>query len=159
MASLVLHQFGDHSAIRLGAGGSLSSTSREVHLTTGGGPDDVEDSSGHLSLLLQYLRYVSPSKRLSMYWAVGPDVEYMKGNTASGSHEEDRSVSSLGVRATLGVEWSPAERLGLHAEYGVTGSWTRLRRRDSVDAQAMTTEETSWDLAARGVLFGLSAYF
>lgn len=153
----VQHQYSTNSALRFGLTTDMRSLDLEDRYVSGDTIDvtttgDQKDRS--FGVVFQYLRYSTPGKRISMYWAAGPEVEYRKNSFPSSSQKS----GFVGARGSLGAEWSPISEVGLHAEYGLRGGYLYTRFSASGTGQR-TARREGWEVASQGVWFGLSAYF
>lgn len=131
-------------------------------LQSAGDPD--VDNSDNVNTLLSlnatytWMHYLNSETEVKPYFGYGPGLSfsYNKQNPPG----DDNSITNTGLGlsgvAYTGVEWFFHRSLSLHAEYGVSLSFTRLSvTRDA----ANDTSETLLRLGSNGVMFGISAYF
>jgi len=163
-------QFWSSSSIRLGLGLSLA---QDDYSDEFGSPDTLIARNGDrtargVSLQAQYVRYAAPEGRTSLYWGIGPSFSYSKSED-NGSFSQDGVTLddsykswSVGALASLGVVWFPTRTLGVHAEYGLRGSYESRDYERTISGDIPSQgkgDANGWRVGGAGVLFGLSAYF
>lgn len=151
------------SAFRAGFSLLLSSGSAETDRSGMTPPAEKDDDHIGLLIDLQYVRYWNPAGRLSPYWAIGPRVGYAKANSkfAAGDAQVRRDESrqwTVGMIGSLGAEWFPVRFIGLHAEYGLTLTYSSFKSETEDVIFTETQTGTSWSFGGDGVLLGLSVY-
>jgi hypothetical protein len=60
---------------------------------------------------------------------------------------------------SLGAEWFPVRFIGLHAEYGLTLTYSSLKAETENPTFTETQTAKGWAFDGDGVLLGLSVYF
>ncbi len=77
-------------------------------------------------------------------------------------NEINASTVNIGLRGALGVEWKVSEKIGIHSEYLITGSynWRKSEQKSSLNnlANPTSTYKSSGILLGTTVLFGISIY-
>jgi hypothetical protein len=118
---------------------------------------------------IEYLRYLSPTKRLGAYLGAGPHFSYARDiqelkqqSTASPSYP--RTVSrewGLGLDFLLGTEWFVTEGIALFGEYDLYVGYRSALNQASDARLGLTarTKATDYLIASRGAKLGLSLYF
>ncbi len=171
----------DGTALRAGVSISLSleDTDRTVTMNdTVGQSEDVDDNMTSFGLVVQMIKYPSPSAATNLYYGIGPIFTYshskdygviedpIHGDTRSNDRKWTRW--STGVSTVVGIEWFPGSNISLLAEYNVSlyyehYNFTLKTRRSSPERPERTTgSETNTDgfvLEGSSVKFGLSVYF
>jgi hypothetical protein len=108
--------------------------------------------SGSINASLQYLRYEEPTEDFSLFFAAGPITNILWQNPTS---DPPVNIYSIGLLGSCGFEWFFAKRISIHSEYGLTVKCTWSKTNTSTYSGTNTT----WEVNAQGVLFGLSTYF
>jgi hypothetical protein len=152
------------SAFRAGFSLSLSSGSSETDPSDTSLPVEIDNDDVGLLVDLQYVRYSNPAGRLSPYWAIGPRVGYAKQNLKSATGDDqveryERRQWTVGVIGSLGAEWFPVRFIGLHAEYGLTLTYSSIKAEREDTPFTETQTGRVWTFEGDGVLLGLSVYF
>lgn len=163
------HHYSDRSAVRLGLGVSLDSKDFDATASEQDSllrKEERDDSSQFVRLDLQYIRYTDPASPVKMLLGGGPFA-----SLSNSDHERKLEPSSIknestswvaGLSGLVGVEWFPASMISLHAEYGIEFYYRRDKTTSETIAPVRRSSEqtgNTFDLRAKGVLFGLSAYF
>lgn len=137
------------------------------------GAADVDDWFQSFSLASEWLWY--RGEAVSVFFGGGPRVSYSSvqdeywGRYTSESWARQcrvRDVLGAGLQGCLGVQWTAAGWLTLHAEYDVQCMYSHTVTEDRFtvtgDSEQFSRETDVVDgvsLDSRGVRFGLSAYF
>ncbi|UCG53342.1 MAG: hypothetical protein JSW58_07255 [Candidatus Latescibacterota bacterium] len=159
----------DRSAFRAGLGmgfGIADVNSTVSQNDSVANTENRDESRQFVRLDLQYIRYSNPGSPVKLLFGGGPLVSFSNADTEAareiGSVRSESTSWATGISGLVGVEWFAASRISLHAEYGVE----LLYRYTKSSSEARTanpthTEQTRHmgDFQARGVSFGLSAYF
>lgn len=125
-----------------------------------------------VQLTLQRLSYLNPRARVNLFWGIGPRTGYQYRDDSrivvSRSEELIRSnVWSVGVSATLGVEWFVTGSISLLAEYGTSLMYehnamvrtTTTYSADKTSVRKVDSRGYKVSFAPDAVMFGLSAFF
>lgn len=159
----------DRSAWRAGLSLDFDSSSVERSVQPDGAPafTDADDGSNQGARLdLQYLRYTRAGSPVRFLFGGGPFAGISHSSTESYRdgvtyRKDERDRWDAGVSGVLGAEWFVGAGLSLHAEYGFEFGYTQQERRSEVpttgEMQKIETDRVAF--SARGVLFGVSAYF
>ena len=180
----------DFQKIRIGVSTSLAATSNDADEIYYAADTVVnktmqadENGNNSIRLTVQYLTYASPHSAVSLYAALGPlagitwgsresnrNYFYVGGNLNVSNNSDTQKEYFAGMLGSLGAEWFFSEKISLHAEYGVTGtySWYKDNYTTS-DRSTYTPSSTTnssrreysvsfsgWSLQAQNILFGLS---
>jgi hypothetical protein len=167
LVSLKRH-FSPRSALRVGIGLSALQTDSEGEFSD---PDTVFTDVGESSFTgvqvdLQYVRYTNPESRGSLFWGIGPTFQYSKSDAmidyGGDTVDSRRRRWSIGIIASLGVEWFPTKVIGIHAEYGLQGLYSSMTddsERTNSTESSRHRDSTFWTVSGQSVLLGLSVYF
>ncbi len=128
------------------------------------------DRSGvTLQLNTQAIWYTESSSEILFFYGTGPLVSYARSRqsqeSVTSTSDQTSTQWSAGLSVLAGVEWFASKSISLHAEYGISGSYSSTkyestsnvpttRSRGSADA---TT--TGWSISSNSVRLGLSIYF
>jgi opacity protein-like surface antigen len=158
------YHWSSSSAIRAGLAPTIA-------ISDGAVPGEGEDRQAYgLDMFLDYVHYVHPPSYFSVYFALGPDlsVNWIKSERSSSGYVYTDNYQSwaTGVSAGLGVEWFPARRISLSAEYrsSLFYRWSKSERyvTDKSTGQTLDSdvlEGESFNFRGDPVRFGLSLYF
>ncbi len=117
-----------------------------------------------------YLCTLMKEEDISMYGGSGLNFRYRYSSTKTTSknendviiHETINPTTLIGIRGILGVEWKVSNRIGIHSEYLLEGSysWGEVKTNTSVNNINDPTVETKVNIISLGsrVLFGVSIY-
>ncbi len=152
------------------------STRNQDQSTTGSNQSDKRDHVEYsLGVGADYLCILTKNEDINLFTGTGLVLTYgnfkdkSTTNSDNGSGSTDEYINetnipsiSVGVRGTLGVEWKVSEKIGIHSEYLLTGSynWTKQEQKlsvNGVDNRTVTTKSSGISLGT-GVLFGISIY-
>lgn len=136
--------------------------------------DDIDSNMQGITLLAQYLRYISIRHPLNFYWGLGPQLEFSHlwdrskkiGDTPDRRESTRRNYQiGGGLEGVIGAEWFVARRIAITAEYGATATYQYLSAKTELTEdpgqQLAVTGYTrnSFDLRLLNVLFGIAVYF
>ncbi len=161
----------DEHQLRLFLSPRVSTNDQERNIS--GSSQTAENNNINYSLGVgaDYLWILLNEENINLFTGTGLIFIYGNGHskTTSTSTNGDITISennvpnlNAGIRGTLGVEWKVTEKIGIHSEYLLTGSynWTKQEQKlsvNSVDNPTVTTKTTGISLGT-GVLFGISIY-
>lgn len=159
----------DRSAFRVALGLSLATEDIDATLAemdTVTSSEARDESSQYVRLDVQYLRYTDPGSPVKLLFGFGPLFTFSNGDAEvtreTGSVKTESTAWMAGVSGLVGAEWFATDTISLHAEYGIemTYRWTKATSTTNTTStlSSETTRHTG-NIHARGVLFGLSAYF
>ena len=131
-----------------------------------------EASSYSLGVGADYLWILITNEDINMFGGTGLVFTYEKGNekftTISENGDKninERSIptTSAGIRGTLGVEWKVSEKIGIHSEYLLNGSygWSESENKSSLNGinNPIVSRSSKRISLSSGVLLGVSIYF
>jgi hypothetical protein len=134
--------------------------------------DKNDQNNQNVSVLVQYIRYISIKAPLRIYWGLGPRVGYSHAsqtitrNSTDPNQPNDKikqrqySISG-GIEGTLGAEWFATHRISLTAEYGANliYQYSHSRVTSNIYSGDNKNTQNSVNLGLLDVLFGVSVYF
>jgi opacity protein-like surface antigen len=173
----IKRHFSPQSALRVGLELDLDDSSTEETRTD----TDAEsllaqsesDSNGEAVVVnAAYMRYAQTGRVVRFVWQLGPELSVGRtdGRNSSGplTSETTHKRWSVGLAGSVGVEWFPTRRFGLHAEYGMAAYyWSRTTIKQtewvypnqSSDRYRDESDMHGTALVSRAVRLGLSVYF
>lgn len=167
-------------ALRIGAGIDLNHSTEdysELYITENDGEildEAIEHNEWDHSAFVscEWIRYRGRS--LAFYFGGGPRLSYESSRAEdSGFNPEysrhtrsTREVYGIGLKGSLGVQWSPTDWFAVHAEYNAICAYEHTRdvlQRVWTGGEAEFSENTNveraFDFDSRGVNAGVSVYF
>lgn len=164
--------FKNSNELRLFLSPRISTLNQDVTTEGIGQSQEIETSSYTLGIGSDYLWTIIIRDDISMYSGTGlilsygnmHNKNYSSINDSTNNTTETNTVSmSAGLRGILGVEWKVNEKIGIHCEYIITGSYFwdksdyKILRNDVQDIYSKKTG--SGIKLGSNVLFGISIYF
>ncbi len=177
MLSIKRH-LSDGTALRVGVSMDLSAESGEGTTTVSDSitaSSDLDNDLVSFGLVVQMIKYPSPSAATNFYYGIGPTFTYRSaknrtfsvnpydGNTRTA--DEERTSWHAGVSGVVGIEWFARSNISLMAEYRLSLYYERTEYKSEIRYSTQELEresETNTDgfvLDGSSVKFGLSVYF
>ena len=159
------HHRSSKSAFRLGLGFDFyvseeSRVSTQTDTIIAGSEEKFDQNRQSIQLEFQYLRYPNPGPRLSYFVGVGPLIGFNRRyDQTSSVLAEETTTWLVGASGQFGVEWFATRSISFHAEYGAQITYLWLNREEVWSDHVRNVDANRWDISARSLLFGLSAYF
>lgn len=167
-------------ALRIGAGIDLNHSSEdysELYITENEGEvldETIEHNEWDHSACVscEWIRYRGGS--VSVYFGGGPRLSYESSRGEDSDFHADYSrhsrstkeVYGIGVKGSLGVQWSPCDWFAVHAEYNAVCMYEHNRNvlqrvwtGDNAEFSENTIVEQAFEFDSRGVNAGVSVYF
>jgi opacity protein-like surface antigen len=149
---------------RLGADvrGAFGSTTYRDEYADSTATRSAHDQHWSTTARLQWVGETAGRRGVSVFWAAGPALGLgASRNWSSGVRSETRSSNwNAGLAGNLGVEYLVADRVSLLAEYAADAAffWSRDET-FGVSPRRMVRNSRSFDIQARSVRLGLTAWF
>jgi hypothetical protein len=164
----------DEHQLRLFLSPRISTRNQDQSTTGSTTGDKNDDFSYSLGIGGDYLWILINEEDINMFGGTGLVFTYGNDNNKStstfdsgtgpneNSNETNTPSINVGIRGTLGVEWKVSEKIGIHSEYLLTGSynWYKSEHKSSINGVDNPTviTKTSGISLGTGVLFGISIY-
>jgi len=160
----------DTHQLRLFLSPRVSTRDDEEKMSENNQTRKIELLSYSLGIGADYLWLLIASEDINMFGGTGLVLTYGNRNEKQTANidsnrsinETDSPFTNIGIRGTLGVEWKVTDRIGIHSEYLLTGSynWNKSETKSSInDIDNPTRTITSSGISlGSAVLFGISIY-
>lgn len=163
--------FDNSDQLRLFISPRISTLSQDVIVEGNSITRKLENQSYTIGVGADYLWTIVKHDDISLFGGTGLIVSYQRGyskNSVSDSDTTNNTTETInptvnaGVRGILGVEWKVSEKIGIHCEYLVTGSYfwgnaeAKIFHNGEIDINSKST--SSGITLGSNVLFGLSIY-
>jgi len=157
--------------LRLFLSPRILTNNQEDKISGSNSTSDRELRNYSLGMGADYLWTLIKSEDINMFGGTGLVFTYGKNyskltNNSNGSknnRETNSRFTNIGIRGTLGVEWKVTDKIGIHSEYILTGSytWGKSESKSSTNNidDPTHTQTSSGTSLGSGVLFGISIYF
>ena len=167
------YHFNEKSALRFGAGyfGQTNDGQIELNNVFEDNYYDEIDYQYQFNGVIDYIYYVNPFSRFSIFWGTGPSVKYNYGYdeypVSNGDliHIYKTKEWAVGLNAVLGAEWIPVSDFSVFAEYEAAGYYGKTRYLTAeVSKKGCTIEKyirstEKWEFIGNRALLGISVYF
>lgn len=164
--------FDNSNQLRLFLSPRISTLNQDATTDGTGQSQEIETSNYSLGIGADYLWTIIIHNDINLFSGTGLIVSYGKmynknytSMTDSTNNTTETSTISIstGLRGILGAEWKVSEKIGIHCEYLITGSYFwdksdfKILRNQVQDIYSKRTG--SGITLGSNVLFGLSIYF
>ena len=163
--------FDNSDQLRLFISPRISTLTQDVIIEGDERTRKLENQSYTIGVGADYLWTIVKHDDISLFGGTGLIVSYQRGysknsvsdsDTTNNTTEAINPTVSAGIRGILGVEWKVSEKIGIHCEYLVTGSYfwgkSEMKTFHNGEIDINSKSISSGITLGSNVLFGLSIY-
>ena len=164
--------FEDSNQLRLFVSPRITTLNQDSNVEGTGQSQEIETRNYSLGIGADYLWTLMVQDDFRLFGGPGLILSYSKrqnknytsmNDSTNNTNETSAVTTDAGLRGILGVEWKVSEKIGIHCEYIVTGSyyWEQSDQKIFINGvQDIAIKKTGTGIyLSSNVLFGLSIYF